>query len=981
MANKRSLQLFKKLKKLRSQERMAEATNPDYGRLMLSLLTPTQYAELFPKWYQRSLPDVGGFRAALTKRTQDEQQKYFDDIDQKLGTSSPGARERIESEGTTPGAGRGGSSSARLRGSFSAANYVSLLKQAGFSDKDATLMAAVGMQESSGNIRAANDKNPDRERSYGLFQININAHPFSSPEMRYAGVTSVEDLYDPAKNAKVAYYLYYKTGTGIKHWGGYTDGGYRQYLGAAEAAAGAPAGIPSAGTGQTTPPGAPAGGTAPDFTKYVMYESSKGQCGIGVRKLAAKMYGHSPFDTDGLSVGGDEHAGSLSRGNNYFQRSGLFKNGRGIGSDNLTSDYLDSLPIGTVISSEGGHRGGHVQIKIGPGKWASDFSQNGYKFIRSGYDNFVIHEPNETGLSKLSENGVMQAGATGTPAASTTGEPQVQPQRVSEVPPAINQSVVDNTTVVEPEVPDRQSVNSKTVEEKAKEAAPTASVNKPEKQAAGPRTFSVNREALISAIRETEDFKKEAGLFADAVPDDTIFNGFLADRRTQELFEESGTKFDSSTNQVTIGNYNKFQKLLGMDTSKILTEIPANTPAYAGGGSTKVKGPLRVTKLDKKHRGDTTLVSDSSGKQFTVNPEKENISVDPDTGVMNVKPNRQQMPMEKLMAVVRRQESGSFEGNYGADLKDPKQHPRKKGQRVDSASGAYQYNDRTWKGVLRDELNMPDILEKYPRAVAAPREVQDMITEKRFQKWRNSGYTDDEIILNHFTGNRRGILAKGAQKGNPTPAQYRAAIASHVSEYDKTYPSPGVQVAKQEPKLETKLDVAGNMQTPQTSERPGFIEKAKSVAGLATPSRAETKPVTTTGSMNISSQPAPLVGPSRSAAESVGITQTPNIMTQRKIDTGAITPGKTTQMDLLREEMRTGFDNISSTQPQPQQQVQHVRAQRPIVTEMPDSEHQKMISTLPSAAKDPYGGVPSLERAANRAGFDQERPWAIGNKH
>ena len=45
---KTSKDVFKKLKNLNTQQRMSEARNPEYGRMMLSLLTPTEYAELFP---------------------------------------------------------------------------------------------------------------------------------------------------------------------------------------------------------------------------------------------------------------------------------------------------------------------------------------------------------------------------------------------------------------------------------------------------------------------------------------------------------------------------------------------------------------------------------------------------------------------------------------------------------------------------------------------------------------------------------------------------------------------------------------------------------------------------------------------------------------------------------------------------------------------------------------------------------------------
>lgn len=238
---------FKQLKKLTPAQRLETVKQDDFSTLF-SALTPAQFAELFPDYYRKGLPDVSGFRDAISKKSRQKQ----DDINFGL---SQGARSIEEAERMGGwrrrggGDGEGSSSTtfgrAGVAGSYKAANYVAILKQAGFSDKDAKLMAAVGMQESNGNIRAANDKNPSRERSYGLFQININAHDFNTPEMRYAGVNSVEDLYDPVKNAKVAYYLYYKTPTGIRHWGGYTDGGYKKYLSAAEAAADTPAGIPS----------------------------------------------------------------------------------------------------------------------------------------------------------------------------------------------------------------------------------------------------------------------------------------------------------------------------------------------------------------------------------------------------------------------------------------------------------------------------------------------------------------------------------------------------------------------------------------------------------------------------------------------------------------------------------------------------------------------------------------------------------------
>lgn len=940
MASKRSLQLFKKLKKLRPQQRLAEASNPEYGRLMLSLLTPTQYAELFPKWYRAGLPDVGGFRAALTKRTQDEQQKYFDDIDRRIGSSSPDSSTRKSGGGSVP-------------------NVDNMTPQ------ERNFLGLV-LKYESGNKNVPNYINDKTHTAQGYYQLTNTNWRDIAPKLGITAPTAMAATKE--EQTRVALALLRQSGEG--NWTNWNPQ-LREAVNRGEVAQ---TDVPETQSSKNVT--ASGTGSAPDFTKDVMYESSKGQCGIGVRKLAAKMYGHSPFNTEGLAVGGDEHAGSLSRGNNYFQRSGLFKTGRGIGSDYLTSDYLDSLPIGTVVSSEGGHRGGHVQIKIGPGKWASDFSQNGYKFIRSGYDNFVIHEPNETGLTKLSENGVMQAGATGTPATGTSGELQVQPQRMSEVPAAVTPTVIDNTTVVEPELPDRQTDRIKTVDQKSKEAnapVPSATVGRTEKKVTGPRTFNLNDDALVDAIKRTDEYKKKtAGVPEMFITKEAILDGFF---QNQDVVNAGVTR---SGTQVTFKNFDdpKVQSVLKDfgDTKKILTEVPANTPAYAGGGRRKVSGSVTVTRLDKKHRGDTTLVTDSKGKQFTVDPEKESVSVNPNTNVMDIKPHRQEEPMslDKLMAIVRKQESYSFEGDYTARSKSS------------SAGGAYQFLKGKWKEVT-EKYNVG---KEYKSAADAPKEVQEAVARPYFKELYDK-YGGDvvKVLKTHFTGNPEGRMSKkalAANRGVNADTYVRKILDTHGPAYDKMIASKGgdpkVAASKTEPKLdasvsyapseESKLVTSEKPASPVASQSSKFVEKIKGLSGLAPASQAEVRPSQTVSPT--------VVKPSQSD-ESMRVF--PSVRAPIRVNTETITPGKTSQMDLLREEMKSGFDNISQPQLQTQQ-FQQVKPSRPIITEMPpDPQHQNMVSTLPAASKDPYGGVPSLERAANRAGFNQDRPWAAGNKH
>ena len=63
---------------------MKLAQNPDVGGSLLSALTPTEYAELFPKYYQRQLPDVEGFSRAITKRTVTQQKESDDQLRKRL---------------------------------------------------------------------------------------------------------------------------------------------------------------------------------------------------------------------------------------------------------------------------------------------------------------------------------------------------------------------------------------------------------------------------------------------------------------------------------------------------------------------------------------------------------------------------------------------------------------------------------------------------------------------------------------------------------------------------------------------------------------------------------------------------------------------------------------------------------------------------------------------------------------------------------
>lgn len=95
-----------------------------------------------------------------------------------------------------------------------------ILRRAGWPEELIPLFAAVALQESSGNPRAA--KVDNIEESYGLFQINVRAHP------QYRGRFSL--LFDPVQNARIALQIYRQQGF-TAWWTTIKNGLFRQYLG------------------------------------------------------------------------------------------------------------------------------------------------------------------------------------------------------------------------------------------------------------------------------------------------------------------------------------------------------------------------------------------------------------------------------------------------------------------------------------------------------------------------------------------------------------------------------------------------------------------------------------------------------------------------------------------------------------------------------------------------------------------------------
>ena len=107
-----------------------------------------------------------------------------------------------------------------------------LAMDAGFTKDQAKIMAAIAGGESTFDNTAHNTNRGTGDNSYGLWQINMIDE--LGPERRKGiGISSNEELFDPATNARAAKYIFDRQG--FTAWGAYTDGNAAEYMNAAQA--------------------------------------------------------------------------------------------------------------------------------------------------------------------------------------------------------------------------------------------------------------------------------------------------------------------------------------------------------------------------------------------------------------------------------------------------------------------------------------------------------------------------------------------------------------------------------------------------------------------------------------------------------------------------------------------------------------------------------------------------------------------------
>lgn len=88
MAFKLKKYSYKALRQLSVQDRISAAQDREVGQWLLSLLTPSQFVDLFPRYYRERLPDISGFLKAMPTTMSASRQKA---IEEKLNNTTTGA--------------------------------------------------------------------------------------------------------------------------------------------------------------------------------------------------------------------------------------------------------------------------------------------------------------------------------------------------------------------------------------------------------------------------------------------------------------------------------------------------------------------------------------------------------------------------------------------------------------------------------------------------------------------------------------------------------------------------------------------------------------------------------------------------------------------------------------------------------------------------------------------------------------------------
>jgi hypothetical protein len=250
-----------------------------------------------------------------------------------------------------------------------------------------------------------------------------------------------------------------------------------------------------------------------------------------------------------------------------------------------------------------------------------------------------------------------------------------------------------------------------------------------------------------------------------------------------------------------------------------------------------------------------------------------------------------------------------------------------------TASGAYQFNNRTW-GAVTKQYN---IGTEYKRAVDAPKDVQDSVMRARMEELYKKHGSLEKVLMTHFTGNPAGKMSEKAiraNKGLTGPQYVSSVIQQHGTEYDKMK-SESASVAPTQA-----------APTPGSATVTAPIEKASTTPGSATVTAPVEKASYTPQTAPAAAQVAP----------------------QAKASTGPVGPavspemgGVRTDIHALRQEMNTKLSDLQQSS-----QVQPSNFKRTVSDNNPN-----MMNELKVATATQYSNPTSERALGNRPHFSE----------
>lgn len=680
---------FNALKKLTPQKR-SELSRSDIGPSLISLLTPSQMADLFPDYYKRALPDVSGFREAISRKSRQQQELFEQSVSEKLGIDPKTGRtkggwlEKMDEEYRPKVT--SGSLSQNQREAYKAA------RAEGLSDKAAKILVANLSGEnlkSPGNVYSDPSSRNPNQKAHGIAAWD----DFRSNRIKQNFGKSPEEM-SVAEQTKAAIWemkTYYK-----KSWTDLNDenlsDGQRMTSVVSDFER------PKDVSGSVSNRMGYLGGLRVDKEEDVTKSSD-------VSRSSAATGGH--YGESDQCVALSKHfAPQVGRAKEWrvnFNPGGI-KPGTVIATmsynDGTGGKMAKDMPDGkshyhTGIALTAPDSNGNVLIldqSSGRGSAVHMININSYNgeqwgIVEGGQPTERTMQAVEIGkkLADKSQLAMIEGNA------ATVSSKQAAPPPPGPVPDRDAPEQPSRDPSRDPPVQDPKGVKKEdltaTVQQREQKGQETTESAKPPTPPKKERTFILSKESFLSEIEKKHP---EAAMF-----------GYTRDYNWKETikgFQESGVPFKVTKQGIEITvdpsdprytNAVEEMKSQGLDQSVFLSqkkeeeqkpsevktevktekkapEAPkppitsteksaqAEEPppqAFAGGGRTKAKGPLSFVPIPPR-RGDDTMVTDSTGKQFTMN-KKETISIDKNSDTATIS------HREDLGVVAKKFESGT----------------------------------------------------------------------------------------------------------------------------------------------------------------------------------------------------------------------------------------------------------------------------------------------------------------------------------